>query len=235
MFVVTAVEVGDRCAAPFSNRRAEAPAVTIEPRHVLASGSLPPGYPGRNRTACRTGTAALSTIRRSAWPVDAFRRCRGRPDARRHDLYPLRARLPRNLAAVEDRLHELNFGNRLRQDHDMARRINALVETIDELAARSRPTNAAMVERPISTSAALQGIRDCDRQHRHPDPAATLADFVQAQSPADDKDGIASCRRARSPQARPSQRATRGWSRAIRATTSCGRDSNRRSCARRAE
>jgi hypothetical protein len=38
-----------------------------------------------------------------------------------------RARLPRNLAAVEDRMHELSFGNRLRQDQDNARRINALV------------------------------------------------------------------------------------------------------------
>ena len=36
---------------------------------------------------------------------------------------------------IEDRLHELSFGNRLRQDHDTARRINALVETIEDLAA----------------------------------------------------------------------------------------------------
>ena len=55
------------------------------------------------------------------------------------NLYPLRARLPRNLAAVEDRMHELSFGNRLRQDHDNARRINALVETIDDLAALVSP------------------------------------------------------------------------------------------------
>jgi predicted acylesterase/phospholipase RssA len=36
------------------------------------------------------------------------------------NLYPLRARLPRNLAAVEDRMHELSFGNRLRQDRTPA-------------------------------------------------------------------------------------------------------------------
>jgi hypothetical protein len=55
------------------------------------------------------------------------------------NLYPLRARLPRNLAGVEDRMHELSFGNRMRQDHDTARRINALVETIDVLAAHVAP------------------------------------------------------------------------------------------------
>ena len=55
------------------------------------------------------------------------------------NLYPLRARLPRNLAGVEDRMHELSYGNRLRQDHDTARRINALVETIDDLAALVAP------------------------------------------------------------------------------------------------
>ena len=32
------------------------------------------------------------------------------------NLYPLRARLPTNLPEVHDRVHELSFGNRLRQD-----------------------------------------------------------------------------------------------------------------------
>src|SRR5262249_55321158 len=51
------------------------------------------------------------------------------------NVYPLRGRVPVNLAQVEDRAHELQFGNRMRQDREVARRINALVETIDELAA----------------------------------------------------------------------------------------------------
>ena len=69
------------------------------------------------------------------------------------NLYPLRARLPRNFATVEDRLHELSFGNRLRQDHDTARRVNALVETIDDLVALVPP--AALDERLQATLALL--------------------------------------------------------------------------------
>ena len=104
------------------------------------------------------------------------------------NLYPLRARLPRNLAAVEDRLHELSFGNRLRQDHDTARRINALVETIDELAARIAPDdrsdwlNARLDE--ARRYKIIDAIVNIDMQ----DPAATLV--PAPQQAADDKDGM---------------------------------------------
>src|SRR5205823_15043854 len=90
---------------------------------------------GPRSKACRIGMAVSSITPRSAWPST---RSIPIPDVDRMlvvmNLYPLRARLPRNLAAVEDRMDELSFGNRLRQDHDTARRINALVETIDDLA-----------------------------------------------------------------------------------------------------
>src|SRR5690242_10908705 len=51
------------------------------------------------------------------------------------NMYPLRARLPRNLAEVQDRVHELGFGNRMRQDGATAKRVNDLVATIEALAA----------------------------------------------------------------------------------------------------
>src|SRR5215468_680931 len=104
------------------------------------------------------------------------------------NLYPLRARLPRNLAAVEDRLHELSFGNRLRQDHDTARRVNALVETIDDLAALVPPDalderlQARLLE--ARRYKIIDAIVNIDMQ----DPAATL--IPAAQNPADDKDGM---------------------------------------------
>jgi predicted acylesterase/phospholipase RssA len=104
------------------------------------------------------------------------------------NLYPLRARLPRNLAAVEDRVHELSFGNRLRQDHDTARRINALVETIDDLAALVPPDGLDDRLRARLHEARRYKIIDAIVNIDMQDPAATLV--PAAQNPADDKDGM---------------------------------------------
>jgi NTE family protein len=104
------------------------------------------------------------------------------------NLYPLRARLPRNLAGVEDRMHELGYGNRMRQDHASARRINALVETIEDLAALVPP--GAVDERmharldEARRYKVLDAIVNIDMQ----DPAVTLVPAAQAS--ADDKDGM---------------------------------------------
>ena len=85
-------------------------------------------------------------------------------------------------------MHELSFGNRLRQDHDNARRINALVETIDDLAGLVSPD--ALDERPHARLdearryKVIDAIVNIDMQG----PAATLT--PAAQNPADDKDGM---------------------------------------------
>ena len=85
-------------------------------------------------------------------------------------------------------MHELSFGNRMRQDHDMARRINALVETIDVLAEKVAPDdrsdwlNARLDE--ARRYKVIDAIVNIDMQ----DPGATLV--PSAQNPADDKDGM---------------------------------------------
>ena len=82
-------------------------------------------------------------------------------------------------------MHELSFGNRLRQDHDNARRINALVETIDDLAGLVSPD--ALDERlharldEARRYKVIDAIVNIDMQ----DPAATL--IPAAQNPADDR------------------------------------------------
>ena len=190
VFVVTAVEVVTGALRPFSNRPLKhLPATKIEPRHVLASGSLPPGFPWTEIDGMPYWDGGIVDNTPLGLAIDAFS-----ADAAVDrmlvvmNLYPLRARLPRNLAAVEDRLHELSFGNRLRQDHDMARRINALVETIDELATKVAPDdrvdwlNARLDE--AGRYKLIDTIVNIDMQ----DPAATLV--PSAQNPADDKDGM---------------------------------------------
>jgi NTE family protein len=190
VFVVTAVEVVTGALQPFSNRPLKNLSATkIEPRHVLASGSLPPGFPWTEIDGMPYWDGGIVDNTPLGLAIDAFS---ADPAVDRMlvvmNLYPLRARLPRNLAAVEDRLHELSFGNRLRQDHDMARRINALVETIDELAAKVAPDersdwlNARLDE--AGRYKIIDAIVNIDMQ----DPAATLV--PSAQNPADDKDGM---------------------------------------------
>ena len=190
VFVVTAVEVVTGALQPFSNRPLKNLSATkIEPRHVLASGSLPPGFPWTEIDGMPYWDGGIVDNTPLGLAIDAFS---ADPAVDRMlvvmNLYPLRARLPRNLAAVEDRLHELSFGNRLRQDHDMARRINALVETIDELATKVAPDersdwlNARLDE--AGRYKIIDAIVNIDMQ----DPTATLV--PSAQNPADDKDGM---------------------------------------------
>ena len=49
------------------------------------------------------------------------------------NLYPLTGKEPKNLLGVADRVHELSYGNRLRQDRASARRINKLLRLVEDL------------------------------------------------------------------------------------------------------
>jgi NTE family protein len=189
-FVVTAVEVVTGALQPFANKPVgDVPATRIEPRHVLASGSLPPGFPWTEIDGLPYWDGGLVDGTPLGLAIDAFS---SDPEIDRMlvvmNLYPLRARLPHNLAGVEDRMHELSFGNRMRQDHDAARRINALVETIDALAEKIAPDdrsdwlNARLDE--ARRYKIIDAIVNVDMQ----DPGATL--LPSAQNPADDKDGM---------------------------------------------
>jgi NTE family protein len=190
VFVVTAVEVVTGELRAFANREVGRVAATrIEPRHVLASGSLPPGFPWTEIDGMPYWDGGIVDNTPLGLAIDAFS---GDPAVDRMlvvmNLYPLRARLPRNLAAVEDRLHELSFGNRLRQDHDTARRVNALVETIDALAAKIAPDDCSDWLNARLDEARRYKIVDAIVNIDMQDPAATLA--PAAQNPADDKDGM---------------------------------------------
>jgi NTE family protein len=119
-----------RAAAPLDRHEA------IKPRHVLASGSLPPQFPWTTIAGAHYWDGGIADNTPLGDVMDAFSTD---DDVRRllvvMNLYPLTAKLPRNLREVEDRVHELSYGNRVRQDREGAERINRLVETIQELAA----------------------------------------------------------------------------------------------------
>jgi NTE family protein len=136
MLVVSAVDVESGELIRFSNRRHHrTDPTTITPRHVLASGSLPPQFPWTEIEGRRYWDGGLVNNAPLGDAIAAFSHGK---DVDRvlvvMDLYPLRGRLPRTMAEVEDRVHELSFGNRLRQDHQVADQINSLIRTIEQLA-----------------------------------------------------------------------------------------------------
>ncbi len=117
------------------------------------------------------------------------------------DLYPLRGRLPLTLAEVEDRTHELSFGNRLRQDHQVADQINDLIATIEQL---------APLVPPESMTPVLQAR--IDRAHEYRQVTVVDVDMqtrmhggrIGAEDATDDRDGVrdfsaatVACRRER--------------------------------------
>ncbi len=140
-FVVTAVNVESGELKRFCNRRlgSDEPC-QITANHVLASGSLPPQFPWTEIGHEFYWDGGLVDNAPLGDAIDAFSSDEG---VERIlvvlNLYPLRARKPRTLADVEDRIHELSFGNHLRQDRRSAERINDFIETIEQLTALVPP------------------------------------------------------------------------------------------------
>jgi NTE family protein len=140
-FTVTAVDVTSgtltRFRNPIGSRHAAEPVLAggVRPAHVLASGSLAPQFPWVTLDGAHYWDGGLVDNAPLGDAIDSFS---DDPDVERllvvMNLYPLRGRLPANLPEVQDRVHELSYGNRVRQDTRTAERVNRLVTTIDELA-----------------------------------------------------------------------------------------------------
>ena len=151
-FVVTAVNVETGALKRFRNASAAGSvvqderhpdtgadhAVTIGPEHVLASGSLAPQFPWTEIDGHRYWDGGLVDNTPLGDAIEALS-----SDAAVErllvvmNLYPLQANRPANMGQVVDRVHELSFGNRLRQDRAAAERVNAMLRVIDDLAALS--------------------------------------------------------------------------------------------------
>ena len=203
-FVVTAVDVVSGVLTRFRNHphpregkdrpppKREADHVCeIEPRHILASGSLAPQFPWVEIGGASYWDGGLVDNTPLGDAIDAFS---DDPDADRRlvvmNLYPLRARLPQNLAEVQDRVHELSFGKRLRQDHDGANRVNDLVGTICELAALA-PKGAITgdLKRRVDRANRFKRIEILDLDMQDPEHSP-LPGREAEQDPADDQDGL---------------------------------------------
>jgi NTE family protein len=140
-FVITAVDVESGQLAWFANQKVGVVASRkIEPKHVLASGSLAPQFPwtdmadsGEERHYWDGGLIDNTPLGAA---IDAFD-----PDPSINkllvvmNLFPLQANLPQTYTEVSERVDQLRFGNRLRQDTSTAKQFNTLISTIQRLAA----------------------------------------------------------------------------------------------------
>jgi NTE family protein len=191
---VTAVDVTEGRLTRFRNpigakqsRRDPAPTDVIEPVHVLASGSLAPQFPWVSIGESLYWDGGLVDNAPLGDVIDSFS---ADPDVTRllvvMNLYPLRARRPANLADVQDRVHELSFGNRLRQDTRSAERVNELASVIGELAELVPPEAMTDELRGRVQRAALYkvvSVVDVDLQNPEDDTTG-------AEQPFDDADGL---------------------------------------------
>src|SRR6201995_1531064 len=134
-FVITAADVDSGDLIRFRNS-SHGGSTGIEPEHVMASGSLPPGFPATTIDRKHywdggiidntplgdaiDGFSISDNVERILIVMNLFRKSR---------------KLPTNINEVNDRATELRFGNRLRQDSKNADTLNKLLQTIDALAA----------------------------------------------------------------------------------------------------
>jgi NTE family protein len=136
VFVVTAVNVATGELTRFRNHpRQDEKKIEIGPRHLLASGSLPPQFPATLVDGARYWDGGIVDNTPLGDAIGAFS---GDGVAERvlvaMNLFRKERPLPKNMIEVNDRLAELRYGNRLRQDSQNAETINALVRTVERLA-----------------------------------------------------------------------------------------------------
>ncbi|KTC77083.1 patatin-like phospholipase family protein [Legionella brunensis] len=106
----------------------------ITPDHVLASGSLPPGFP-------------MTTIgNNNYWDGGLFEntplspvleRLNPNPEVEKHiivvNLFPCRGKVPTNMVEVFDRVFEIIFSNKIRFNMELTTKVNDYIEVINEI------------------------------------------------------------------------------------------------------
>jgi NTE family protein len=140
-FVITAVDVESGELTWFANHPVgEIGQTPITAQHVLASCSLAPQFPwtdiagtGGERHYWDGGIVDNTPL---GVAIDAFD---PNPDVDKllvvMNLFPLQSRLPQTYTEVSERVDQLRFGNRLRQDTSTAKQFNTLITAVKQLAA----------------------------------------------------------------------------------------------------
>jgi NTE family protein len=182
--VVTATNVRTGAIDKFTNERGAAP-LTVD--HILASGSLPPGFPMTTIGDDRYWDGGLF----DNTPLSALLKLIDPPDAPRTrlfvvNLFPKAGRIPHDMLAVADRIVEIIFANKMSKDVDIARTVNRFVALIDE-AGKRHPDIKSLLDRPeyndLRRYKALDDIVEITNTREEPVNAASdfSADTIAAR------------------------------------------------------
>ncbi len=177
--VVTATDVEKGSIEEFDNT-GKTGALTLD--HVLASGSLPPGFPMTpigDRLYWDGGlfdNTPLSALLKRIDFIDA-------PHTKLLvvNLFPRTGQVPKDMMGVSDRMVEIIFANKTHNDVDMAHTINRFVALIDDMVA-AHPEVRHLLDRPkfedLRRFKALDDIIEITNTREEPVNAAS--DFTRA-------------------------------------------------------
>jgi predicted acylesterase/phospholipase RssA len=130
--ILTATDIATGKVKTFTNQGNERTEIT--PLHVLASGSLPPGFPMTmiKKTYYWDGGLFENT------PLSPVLECLDPdPEVKKQiiviNLFPSQGKIPANMADVFDRIFEIQFSNKIRFNKDLTEKINEYIEVINEI------------------------------------------------------------------------------------------------------
>ena len=124
----------------------------IEPRHVMASGALPPAFPAIEIDGEFYWDGGLVSNTPLDWVLS--QRCDLDSLVLQVDLWSARGDLPRDLSSVAVRMKEIQYSSRTRAATDQFRRQQVLRAVFNRLLARMPPELAASPEARLLTKEA---------------------------------------------------------------------------------
>jgi NTE family protein len=124
----------------------------IGPEHIVASGSLPPGFPAAEIDGEHYWDGGVVSNTPLEWVLDA----QPRQDtlAFQIDLWSARGELPRDIIEVDTRLKDIRYSSRTRLNTDQFRKVQALrratAKLLKELPEELRHTPEAQLLAPVA-------------------------------------------------------------------------------------
>lgn len=177
--VATAIDVESGEVTRFENHNGR----EMSFDHIVASGSLPPGFPMAEINGKHYWDGWLF----SNTPLRAAIQCLEDLDEKDADvememvvvdLFPHRAKLPRNMPEVADRMLELLFTDKLSQDRKFFRRINSyidLIRKIDIVLPEDSPVRHEPAFRKLINDTKIHEFTVIENSD--PEPFSALSDF----------------------------------------------------------
>ncbi|MGH2703745.1 MAG: patatin-like phospholipase family protein [Actinomycetota bacterium] len=180
--VVGAVKVGTAEMEFFDRHRPGG--LTLE--HVMASGSLPPGFPMTSVNGDWYWDGGLFSNTPLSPAIDALEEVEGGDRAAVRELivvelFPMQAPVPRTMPDVVERMGRLQYTSRLKLDRKFFNRIDRVVDLIDKVD-QALPGNSDVRNDPLYRK--VRGYRKINHFHvvtsSLPDELARASDFSRA-------------------------------------------------------